>query len=167
MPQIKGLYISTDESAPIIPVIFERGDLDAMYSLLGCRMVDVVDMEAPPSSIWIDDEGKLTGKKVNSRATTLLWAFCKPWVGHDLLCGDVLITGQPDEEGETQDVPAELAHLLLEVKSFKVEVQTDGSDAWTSNEMTFADWFSAAGFVIDLGIRWSSVTATRIAARDE
>ena len=126
-------------------------------------MFDVVDLEAPPASFWLNDEGKLIGLSVNSRATTLLWAFSKPWVGHDYLCGDILVLGHSDDEGNTTAAPAELVHLVMEVKSFMIEVQTAGSDAWSSNHMLFTDWFSAGAFAIDLGIRWAAVTATRIA----
>ncbi len=45
-------------------------------------------------------------------------------------------------------------------------MRLDGQRGWASNAMVFADWVSAATFVIDLGQRWNQVTATRIAVAD-
>ena len=162
MPQITGIKIPADEHQALERVQFERGDLPAMYELIDCRMFDALDIEELKCTLWLDDEGKLVGKPVNSRATTLLWAFSKPWVGHDFLVGNILVTGLPNKAGNTRGVPDELLKLLFDTRMFKVEVQTDGP-SWDTNNMVFTDWFSAASFVIDLGLRWGNVTGTRIA----
>jgi hypothetical protein len=106
------------------------------------------------------------GGAVNSRATALLQAFTRRWAASPYLRGTAVLTGHPDRTGALISVPEELLTLLLHAHFFKVEVRLRGSEAWVTNAMLFTDWFSAASFVIGMGLRWPEVVATRIAAAE-
>ena len=82
------------------------------------------------------------------------------------LAAGLVLTGPADPSGAPTSVPDELLVLLLRARFFKVEVLLRGARDWASNAMLFTDWFSAASFVIDMGLRWPQVVATRISATE-
>ena len=45
--------------------------------------------------------------------------------------------------------------------SYKCEVQTGGSDAWTSNALRFKTQKEAQEYGIDLAMRWTAVSGIR------
>jgi hypothetical protein len=51
--------------------------------------------------------------------------------------------------------------------SFKVEVIADSSGQWTGNQMRFASKNEAEIYALDLALRWTLVTNTRILQSDE
>ena len=70
-------------------------------------------------SLWVNDNGKIEGLPLNRRATMFLWASASNWRNQDVMMGDVVITGQADESGETTGIPDELLRLITEVPEYK------------------------------------------------
>lgn len=56
------------------------------------------------ATMFVNEEGKLIGLPVNPRATDFAARTIGGWFS-DVILGDVVIIGQPDDEGETQSVP--------------------------------------------------------------
>lgn len=93
--------------------------LDAMRAAIGGGWLEVLDTgpsDDPGRAIlWCDEEGKLKGHRTNARATTAArYLVDADWMGtHDVLAGDVLVTGT-DGDGETTGIPA---HALLALRA--------------------------------------------------
>lgn len=162
MFEITGLCIPADPTHPIRPIRLDPRDPRAVPAVVGDR-VEVIAQETPPVMFWRPHDGADRGLAVNSRATALVQAFTRRWAACPYLRGTVVLTGHPDPYGAPTGVPEELLVLLLRARFFKVEIRTRGSKVWASNAMLFTDWFSAASFVVDMGLRWPEVVATRIA----
>jgi hypothetical protein len=162
MPEITGLCIPADPTQPIKLVRFDPHDARALPALVG-GYLEVIHQPEPPATFWVHEEGIVHGLAVNSRATALVQAFTCRWAACPYLRGTVVLTGHPHRSGAPTSVPEELQTLLLRARFFKIEIRTRGSDEWASNAMLFTDWFSAANFVISMGLRWPEVIATRIA----
>ena len=59
---------------------------------------------------WVNEEGKLQGLRINNCATDLLGTMWPDWRGWDVLCGNVVITG--NKGPETVDAPEGLWEML-------------------------------------------------------
>jgi hypothetical protein len=68
-------------------------------------------IEAVPTTgqvtIYCNEEGKLTGLPFNQIAT----AFVRPFID-DVIVGNVVFCGPPDEEGDETDVPWDVEAIL-------------------------------------------------------
>lgn len=161
--KIKGIVVPHDEEQPLSINEFEQGDYQAIQSVVGGTF-GVIDILRPaPSSIFIHDEGKIIGLPLNRRATMLLWASDSQWRGYDIVVGDAFVLGQPDEEGDTMAVPAEVEDLLLHTDEYKIEVQGFGDGgSWSGNALRFKDPFEALNWVLGLADRWTAVDQVRI-----
>lgn len=63
-------------------------------------------------TIYINEEGKLKGLPINTRATELWWELDERFRGYDVLCGNVVVTGQPDRQGEDTNIPGHMLRRL-------------------------------------------------------
>ena len=97
----KALLIPADTTAPVQPL--ELTKLEDYQRALG-GWVEAVGANA--WTAWLDEEGKIKGKPVNDRAHALLHSVPGLVSSFDVIVGDALITGLPDEEGDDTDVPA-------------------------------------------------------------
>lgn len=52
---------------------------------------------------WMNEEGKLVGLPINNVATDFLWSVWPAFRGEDVLCGNVVLTG--NKAPENADVP--------------------------------------------------------------
>ncbi|MGW5074012.1 DUF3846 domain-containing protein [Rhodococcus sp. NPDC004095] len=162
MTRIKAVLVRADEASKPQQVEYQAGSLRDIYSLTNCNIVEFVDFGNGASMIT-DEEGKLNGSELNRRATLLLWLLESRWRNADVIMGDVLIIGAPDEEGNSTSIPEELRALIMDVDSYKVEVQT-GGDSWASNNLRYDDLFKAANAGLGLMERWLLVTDLRVVA---
>lgn len=84
--------------------------LTALQSAVG-GWVQAIDLPLSTEvTMWLNEEGKLTGLPHNTTAQKL-WdkAF---WVGSDFVVGDVVITGTADEEGATLPLGDDMADRI-------------------------------------------------------
>ncbi|MCA1565855.1 MAG: DUF3846 domain-containing protein [Acidobacteria bacterium] len=162
--KIRGILVPQDEEKPLSVVEFEQGDIRAMQGYVGGTF-DVIDIDRPPASIWVNDEGKLIqGWTPNRRATILLWIHASDFRGKDVIAGDALITGRPNDDGDTLGVPHELGKLLFEASAYRIEVQTEEGGPWTGNKMVYPDWFITYVAAAHLIHHWHSVVHVRVVA---
>ncbi|MBJ8343976.1 DUF3846 domain-containing protein [Antrihabitans sp. YC2-6] len=163
MKTIVGLVVPADMEEPVTELRFVSDDaLNAMQKVVG-GYVDVVDTALPETTVWLNDEGMIKYLEPNPRATMFIWAGAPRRRGGQAYYGDVLITGQPDEEGNTTSLPDELLDLILRTDEYKIEVQT-GGDSWAGNGKRFADYWIALHYVLELAERWVLVTNVRVVA---
>lgn len=154
----KGLVVPADTEQPLE---LRQFDDFTEYQRAVDGTFDVIELTNPESSLYLNDEGKLKGLPANFRATLLLWAHNSAFRHRDFTCGDVVLLGGVDDEGDTLDVPDQLVELLTKTSRFKTQVQTGGDD-WAGNGMTFDTWTSAYNAVLDLAGRWLLVTEVRV-----
>lgn len=159
---VTGVIIPADIDSALR--VQEFHDLRDYQTAVG-GLIEAIDLDNPPMSLFANDEAKLIGLPINQRASALWWLHVPAVYGIDFLSGDVVLIGRPDEEGETQSAPDEFVRLLLEPTTYRVLVQTaDSGTAWSGNGRRFDSYFEAATYAIDLGHRWTLVTAARVVA---
>jgi hypothetical protein len=96
------------EDGQISDVEIPSGDgwetLHAMYREIGCRMVEAVGL-GEGLVLWCDEDGRAEGKGLNGCATLIAQHFLavegRVLAGDQNVIGTVLLTGGPDEEGDT------------------------------------------------------------------
>ncbi len=163
MARINAIHVPADDDEEAQLVTIEQGDITVIQRFVGGWFGVVSAGDESPTSFWHHDDGKILGLPVNRRATLLLCALDHRWVGHDVLVGDILLTGDPDDEGDTQSVSQELVDLIFHTQPYKVEVQAPGPD-WNSNQMRYESFWDALWAAYDLATRWALVSAWRVAA---
>lgn len=159
---VHAIVVPADDALALFKL--ELNDINDYQKVVG-GLFEVLDLTNPDASIWSNEEGLILDLPKNRRASILLWMGNENHRNYTTLRGDCFITGQPDDEGDTTDVPGELAHLLLEVQRFKFEVQTfDDKTAWNSNAQRFDDPFQACIAALMLADKWMSVQQVRLAS---
>jgi hypothetical protein len=156
----KGIFIPADEDRPL-----EIRNFDGLsdYQTAVGGLIEPMNLDRPSSTLYLNEEGKLIGLPKNRRSTLLLWLHNTRWRGADVLKGDAVLIGSPDDDGETQDVPDELVTLLLHTETYKVEVNTiDDLNTWNGNQMRYGDWQEAYAAGLSLAGRWFAVNHVRV-----
>ena len=155
-----GIVIPADEALPLEKL--EVHGIQDMQKAVG-GLFEVLDTQEPAASVWSNEEGLILDLPVNRRASILLWLGNKAHRGYTTLRGDCLVTGNPDDQGQTTSVSPELLALFFDTESIKFEVQTaDSGTAWSSNQQRFDNYFDAAAAALSLSGRWFLVTAMRV-----
>ncbi|MDX2922344.1 DUF3846 domain-containing protein [Streptomyces sp. NE06-03C] len=85
------------------------GTLNTLLAAIGCRAVDAVTISAD-LTMWVDDEGIVTGLPVNRGATALYAAHRPP---HQAYHGTVVITGGANRDGDTLPLTTDQIATLL------------------------------------------------------
>lgn len=107
---IDAILIPVD--GPVESVSFDRkNELSVLQDAVG-GWIEMVDMGAN-GALWCNEEGKLMNLPMNKRATYMWWTMVPAARGVDVLCGDVMVTGAPDDDGNTTSV----AQLILDLLS--------------------------------------------------
>ncbi|MEU3323892.1 DUF3846 domain-containing protein [Streptomyces sp. NPDC006785] len=115
------LILRTNGEFEIIdwPATGARGHLETLYCAIDCNAVDAVDI-SPTLTMWLNDEGLITGAPIN-RSATILYALHNEPTQHYV--GNVVITGGTDRHGETLGLTKdEIASLVEMHLTFTVTV---------------------------------------------
>lgn len=109
----KYLKIATTGEMTTVDLGDRFAGLDDLYVATRCNIVQMVQLDGV--TMWMDEEGKFTGKVRNQVATKMYWDAFGPYT--DLIMGDVLITGDEDSEGNllgfSDDQIAKIKELAL------------------------------------------------------
>jgi hypothetical protein len=124
--------------------------------------VEVIDIDNPSASIWLNEEGKLTSLEPNGRTTCLLWVHQSDYRERDYLAGNCFLTGRPNEDGDTTSAPDHFIDLVTKPTQYRVQVQTLNDDSWSGNRLVFDDWLEAYVWGLGLASRWALVRNVRI-----
>jgi hypothetical protein len=155
------IVIPVDPKEPIRQEELHKNDLDAYRQLVGGNL-EVLNLERPPATLYFNEEGKLVGMPVNRRATALLWVHNSGLRGRDVIVGPAFVVGPPDRQGDDRSVPEDLVELLLGTKRYRVQVQIQGSQAWSGKREVFADWFEACHHAVQLTRLSTAVEEVRV-----
>jgi hypothetical protein len=108
----KYLKITTKGELLTIDTGDKYADLEFLYSQTMSEMVQMIGING--ATMWLDEEGKLRGRDVNIIATDLYEQTYGPY---DLIVGDVILTGDEDEDGNllgfSDEEIAKMADLVL------------------------------------------------------
>ncbi|MEU2204240.1 DUF3846 domain-containing protein [Microbacterium oleivorans] len=157
-----GIVIPADEAAPLEFRLF--GQITEYQEAVG-GYFQCVDIDEPAATFFCNEDGKVIGLPLNRRASLAWWTLFSAARGVDALMGDVILLGQPDEEGDTQDVPAELVTLLMKTDLYKYEVEThEKSGKWYGNMTRFDNYFEACNAALGLLDRWTLANDIRVLA---
>ena len=155
-----GIVIPADESAPLEFRLF--GQITDYQEAVG-GWFEAVDLEEIPASFFVNEEGKIHNLPQNRRATLMWWVNHRAVHGKDVLMGDVVLIGLPDDDGDTQDVSGEVVTLLLKTELYKYEVMTHENDSkWYGNQSRFDNYFDACNAALGLYERWSLAANVRV-----
>jgi len=160
---ITAIVIPADEDQPLRVEQIPQVGLDEKQRLVG-GYLQAINLETPPATVYIDDEGKIKEKPLNYRATRILWVHNALFRFRDVLMGDVFIVGPPDKEGDDTPAPDELVQLLGKTDQYAVELQNKGEERWFRFPLEFTDSKSAYTCAIDQAARWDAVQDVRVIA---
>lgn len=162
---VHAIQIPVDEDRPLYKVLVE--DLSGMQAAVG-GYIEVVDLGPLTASLIVNEEGKLEKRPINRRATLLFWLLF-PSVRHrDVIVGDVLIVGHPDNQGNTMDAPDNVVELFFGTKSYKAEFQTfDDPEKFNGNMRRFGDYFEAANYGLGKAESWTAVQRVRVVPAED
>lgn len=157
---IHAILIPQDEERPLYKTAIEG--LSGLQAAVG-GLIQAVDLGPLNATFFVNEEGKLENQPINRRAT-LMWWLLFPSARHmDVIVGDAVMVGHPDEDGNSTDVPAEVSSLLFETKSYKAEFQTfDDPRKFNGNMRRFEDYFEAANYALLKAQAWTAVQRTRV-----
>lgn len=161
MSVIKAIWVPWDDDRPLTLVQFDTRDLSQFQRYVG-GLIEAIDLERPDCTMFVHEEGKLLDFPINRRATYLLWAHLSRYRGLEIVAGHALITGVPDEQGDTQSVPEDLVRVLFHTGRFQYQINTLSCPAWSGNQLVFGDWEQAYRAAIALAQRWALVDHVRV-----
>lgn len=161
MTTITCIVIPADTQQPLVTQELSTAD-DLAYEQIVDGNFQVVYLERPESSMYVNVNGKDDGLPLNPRATAILWAHNSAFRGADVLVGDVVIVGPVGPNGDDLAAPDEFVDLLLGRGPFKIEVQVDNENGWLGNDRRFDDVHVAYLVGVDLAQRWTKVREVRV-----
>jgi hypothetical protein len=77
------------------------------------RILTDEGMRTTNCTVFVNEEGKLTGLPVNARATDLCAVTIGGWF-NDVIAGDVVVVGPPDNRGDETSCPQEVVDIVTE-----------------------------------------------------
>lgn len=163
---LTAIVIPADPAEPARLEQLNKRDVDAFCALVGGHL-QVLNLERPAATMYLNDEGKLDGLPYNPRATALLWVHNPDLQGEDVIAGDAFIVGVPDRQGDDTSAPKELIDLLFDTKRYRVLVQSDGDEKFYGHLRPFDSWFEAYGFGVHLVRMFSQLQNVQIVAEPD
>ena len=157
---ITAIVIPADSDKPLRREEVNSTDARAYRSLVGGSL-QVVHLEEPAASLYVNEEGKQLDLPLNARATVLLWAHNAAFVGQDWIVGDALLVGPVGRDGADMTVPRAYESMLLDGRFFRLEVKTAEKEEWRDLNMVFDDVFNTYPLLITL-MRHKRVTGIRV-----
>jgi hypothetical protein len=139
---LTAIVVPADPGQPVAMEHIAKDDLTAYRRLVGGHL-EVIHLERPPASLYLNEEGKVLELPLNPRATALLWMHNASFRGWDLIVGNAFILGPPDDESYDTTAPAELVELLFKTERYRVQFQVGISPAWYTDDEIFDDWYEA------------------------
>ena len=158
--QINTVVVPADGEVPLRRQQIDATDLDTYRDLVDGNL-EVLTLERPAATMYLNGDGKNLGLPVNARATMLLWVHQKDMRFEDYIVGDVFLTGPVDPDGWDTGVPDGLTEIF-DAQALRIEIQTRGDPQWYGNDLRFEAWTAAYAYALDLARRWTAVKDIRV-----
>jgi hypothetical protein len=160
---IKGIVIPADVEAPVTLWEIRPGLPDDFRAIVGGHL-EAVMFDQPRASLYINEEGKLMSLPVNQRATALTWAHNSAFRGLDVIAGDAVLVGPPDDDGDDQAVPEAYVELLFNTELYRTEYRSTDEDGWFEDPESFDNWYFAYVYAVDMAMRHRGIRDVRVIA---
>lgn len=160
---VKGIVIPTEANDP--PITCEVNTLEDYQAVVG-GCVEPVDIQALGVTVYVNEEGLLRHLAFNSRATFLWWYNVPRARRSAMLVGPALIVGLPNRNGDSTDIPTDIAELLTKPGTWRVEVRVHGDPTWYGNQATYDDYFEALIWAMVILERWTQTEDVRVVPVD-
>jgi hypothetical protein len=108
---VKGYLIGTDRSKTAVQV--STTSVQQLQEYVGGYLEAQYD-EPRTVIFWINEDGKNLGLPVNELATAYWWLVNPAFINHDMLVGNVVITGGPDRNGDITSITPAMEHIILD-----------------------------------------------------
>lgn len=158
---ITAIVIPVDPAQPIRQQHLQKRDVDAYRAIVGGNL-QIVNLERPPATMYLNEEGKYNGLRVNDRATTLLSVHNAAFRGRDVIAGTAFLVGVPDQPGDDTSVPDDLVDLLFNTPRYRVQMWTSAARQWGSDSLVFINWWEAYRYAVQLAESWSVIEEVRV-----
>jgi hypothetical protein len=160
---IRAIVVPVDTTEPLRLEEIDPTDLNAYRRLVGDASIEVVNLERPDASLYMDEEGKLKELPVNERLTAFAWVH-QSALRHrqDPVVGPGFIVGPADREGVDQTVPEDLVNLLIGATRFRIQVQTEDDPKWYGNQRVYQHLLDAYIEAVQLAFRWTRAEEVRV-----
>jgi hypothetical protein len=150
---VVAIVIPVDLTEPLRLEQIDPTDLNAYRRLVGEANIEVVNLEQPDASMYMDEEGKLKELEVNQRATAVAWTHQSALRNRrDPIVGPAFIVGAVDRRGNDKTTPPELIRLLTEPGSFQVELQMDEDPTWHKDGLRFDQVWDAYIYAVQMAM---------------
>ena len=156
---MRALRIPTESEEPITAL--EVHQLEDYQAAVG-GWIEPVDIPELGITIYVPEEGLILGLPLNSRATFLWWYFVSQVRQKAMLVGPALVVGLPDRNGDSTDVPTEIAERFLNPGKWCVEVKLQGETDWMQIPVTYTDYFEALVWAMAGLERWTTAEDVRV-----
>lgn len=149
--RIASVVIPADEEEPLREHHLPPSSLRERQDLVGGD-IEGITLDEPAVRLLMNEDGKLLRLPINRRATLLAWMHNKAMRYGDVIAGDVVVLGYPDEDDVDTSVPDELMTRLLGENRLRVETQLRGETGWATPRSTpFNNWVDAYDYALRLG----------------
>lgn len=113
-------HIPADMGSPVTIHEVERVELSKLYELTGADTVESFDLsrDEQEATAFLSETGKLDGLPVNRRADWLAHMFGSIRQD-DVIVGDIVVCGAPDEDGESTGLTSEWREFLTNATTFE------------------------------------------------
>lgn len=156
---MRALRIPTEADEPITELeVFKLEDYQAAVG----GWIEPVDIPELGITVYVHEEGLVLNLPFNSRAAFLWWYFVPEARQKAMLVGPAVIVGLPDRNGDSTDIPSEVAERLLGHGVWRVEVKVHGDPKWYRNQATYTDYIEALVWAMVTLERWTQAEDTRV-----
>ncbi|WP_315070671.1 DUF3846 domain-containing protein [uncultured Microbacterium sp.] len=156
---VRALKIPADQNELITEVHVEA--LEDYQAAVG-GWIEPVDLQALGVTIYVNEEGLLRNLPLNSRASFLWWYFVPEARQKAMLVGAALVVGLPDRQGNSTDIPSEVAERLNRRGAWRVELKLSSEPDWLQIPATYTDYFEALVWAMVALERWTEAEDTRV-----
>jgi hypothetical protein len=158
---ITAIVIPVDPAQPIRQQHLEKRDVDAYRAIVGGNL-QILNLERPPATMYLNEEGKYEGLRVNDRATALLSVHNSAFRGRDVIAGTAFLVGVPDQHGDDTSVPDDFVELLFNTPRYRVQMWTSAARQWGTDSLVFINWWEAYRYAVQLADSWSVIEEVRV-----
>ncbi|WP_433269000.1 DUF3846 domain-containing protein [Actinosynnema sp. CS-041913] len=159
---LTAIVIPADERQPIRQQQIEPHDLNAYRQIVGGNL-EVVALDRPSASLYLNEEGKLRELPVNPRASVLAWVHNSALrATGDVIVGPAFIVGPTDGHGDDQSAPLGLVDLLFGTTRFRVQVLTGATRQWRQADPVLLSWSEAYRDAVRLTLLRPEIAEVRV-----
>lgn len=140
MPDV--IVIPADLATPVTRTRLDR--LEDFQQVVG-GPIEPVDLPAGAATLFVNEEGLPRHLRLNLRAL-FLWWYWQPHAWDAALVGDAILTGPPDEDGNTTSLDAVRLAAMTEPRPWQIQTRTATDVPWVTQPVVYGSFFDALVF---------------------